>query len=164
MSGTTQLILQESANDMVKNTVRRANPSPIRSSNRVILGNWNCKTRANRENEKASKRETDKKLKVKGIWSPIASMIIIYNVSLNVMLRDQMVLFPSRSQRSKECPICWQLLVLKDPTSQELLATVGIERNARGRRTSSSSSAFARIPSKDSDSYDVSYAEDFGLQ
>ncbi|KAF9605477.1 hypothetical protein IFM89_017496 [Coptis chinensis] len=64
------------------------------------------------------------------------------------------------SQRSKECPICWQLLVLKDPASQELLAAVGIERNARGRRTSSSSSAFARIPSEDSDSDDLSYAED----
>ncbi|KAF9600116.1 hypothetical protein IFM89_003663 [Coptis chinensis] len=64
------------------------------------------------------------------------------------------------SQRSKECPICWQLLVLKDPASQELLAAVEIETNARGRRTSSSSSAFARIPYEDSDSDDVSYAED----
>ncbi|XP_028114488.1 E3 ubiquitin-protein ligase RHF1A-like isoform X1 [Camellia sinensis] len=38
------------------------------------------------------------------------------------------------SQRSKECPICWQLLVLKDPSSQELLAAVEIERNLRSRR------------------------------
>ncbi|THF96563.1 hypothetical protein TEA_023218 [Camellia sinensis var. sinensis] len=38
------------------------------------------------------------------------------------------------SQRSKECPICWQLLVLKDPSSQELLAAVENERNLRSRR------------------------------
>ncbi|KAL7220507.1 hypothetical protein ACSBR2_013397 [Camellia fascicularis] len=37
------------------------------------------------------------------------------------------------SQRSKECPICWQLLVLKDPSSQELLAAVENERNLRSR-------------------------------
>ncbi|XP_057489137.1 E3 ubiquitin-protein ligase RHF1A-like [Actinidia eriantha] len=38
------------------------------------------------------------------------------------------------SQRSKECPICWQLLVLKDPASQELLAAVENERNLRAKR------------------------------
>ncbi|PSR92718.1 E3 ubiquitin-protein like [Actinidia chinensis var. chinensis] len=38
------------------------------------------------------------------------------------------------SQRSKECPICWQLLVLKDPASQELLAEVENERNLRAKR------------------------------
>ncbi|KAJ4880022.1 E3 ubiquitin-protein ligase RHF1A [Raphanus sativus] len=32
------------------------------------------------------------------------------------------------SQRSKECPICWQFFVLKDPLSQELLAAVDKER------------------------------------
>ncbi|XP_077229987.1 E3 ubiquitin-protein ligase RHF1A-like isoform X2 [Tasmannia lanceolata] len=37
------------------------------------------------------------------------------------------------SQRSKECPICWQLLVLKDPVSQELLAAVEMERSLRSR-------------------------------
>ncbi|XAR57228.1 hypothetical protein NMG60_11025289 [Bertholletia excelsa] len=37
------------------------------------------------------------------------------------------------SQRSKECPICWQLLLLKDPASQELLAAVENERNMRSR-------------------------------
>ncbi|KAJ4847295.1 hypothetical protein Tsubulata_038595 [Turnera subulata] len=37
------------------------------------------------------------------------------------------------SQRSKECPICWQLLVLKDPASQELLVAVGTERRLRSR-------------------------------
>lgn len=35
------------------------------------------------------------------------------------------------SQRSKECPICWQQFVLEDPTSQELLAAVGNERMVR---------------------------------
>ncbi|KAK2987617.1 hypothetical protein RJ640_011338 [Escallonia rubra] len=37
------------------------------------------------------------------------------------------------SQRSKECPICWQLLVLKDHASQELLAAVESERSSRSR-------------------------------
>lgn len=37
------------------------------------------------------------------------------------------------SQRSKECPICWRVLALKDPASQELLAAVEIERNLRSR-------------------------------
>ncbi|CAH1426965.1 unnamed protein product [Lactuca virosa] len=35
------------------------------------------------------------------------------------------------SQRSKECPICWQLIVLKDPTSQELLSMIEDERSMR---------------------------------
>lgn len=37
------------------------------------------------------------------------------------------------SQRSKECPICWRILALKDPASQELLAAVEIERNMRSK-------------------------------
>ncbi|KAL3507965.1 hypothetical protein ACH5RR_033347 [Cinchona calisaya] len=37
------------------------------------------------------------------------------------------------SQRSTECPICCQLLELKDPTSQELLAAAKIERSMRAR-------------------------------
>lgn len=41
------------------------------------------------------------------------------------------------SQRSKECPICCQLLVLKDPASQALLAAVDIERCSRSRNISS---------------------------
>ncbi|KAJ9154354.1 hypothetical protein P3X46_027699 [Hevea brasiliensis] len=45
------------------------------------------------------------------------------------------------SQRSKECPICWQLLVLKDPACQELLAAVEIERCLRSRNTSSAASS-----------------------
>ncbi|CAN0856616.1 E3 ubiquitin-protein ligase RHF1A [Linum grandiflorum] len=36
-------------------------------------------------------------------------------------------------QRSKECPICWQLLSLKDQSSQELLLAVEAERNSRLR-------------------------------
>ncbi|CAL1396850.1 unnamed protein product [Linum trigynum] len=34
-------------------------------------------------------------------------------------------------QRSKECPICWQLLSLKDESSQELFAAVAAERHSR---------------------------------
>ncbi|GBG71865.1 hypothetical protein CBR_g10802 [Chara braunii] len=38
------------------------------------------------------------------------------------------------AQRSKECPLCWQPLSLKDPSSQELLLAVESERAlARGR-------------------------------
>ncbi|KAI9195009.1 hypothetical protein LWI28_010786 [Acer negundo] len=37
------------------------------------------------------------------------------------------------AQRSKECPICWQQFVLKDPASQELLAAVGGERRPKSR-------------------------------
>ncbi|TMW90520.1 hypothetical protein EJD97_015590, partial [Solanum chilense] len=47
--------------------------------------------------------------------------------SINIMR----ILF--RSQRSKECPICWRVLALKDSASQELLAAVEIERNMRSR-------------------------------
>ncbi|CAE6197354.1 unnamed protein product [Arabidopsis arenosa] len=43
------------------------------------------------------------------------------------------------SQRSKECPICWQLFVLKDPASQELLSAVEKERLLKTRNISSSS-------------------------
>ncbi|KAK4769283.1 hypothetical protein SAY86_027433 [Trapa natans] len=34
-------------------------------------------------------------------------------------------------QRSSQCPMCWQSIHLKDPTSQELLAAVEHERNIR---------------------------------
>ncbi|XP_024005139.1 E3 ubiquitin-protein ligase RHF1A isoform X2 [Eutrema salsugineum] len=43
------------------------------------------------------------------------------------------------TQRSKECPICWQLFVLKDPASQELLSAVEKERLMKTRNVSSSS-------------------------
>lgn len=35
------------------------------------------------------------------------------------------------SRRSKECPICWQSLVLKDPVSQELLVAAQTEMSSR---------------------------------
>ncbi|XP_019087713.1 PREDICTED: E3 ubiquitin-protein ligase RHF1A [Camelina sativa] len=43
------------------------------------------------------------------------------------------------SQRSKECPICWQLFVLRDPASQELLVAVEKERLLKTKNISSSS-------------------------
>ncbi|XP_058084194.1 E3 ubiquitin-protein ligase RHF2A-like [Magnolia sinica] len=65
------------------------------------------------------------------------------------------------SQRSKECPICWQLLVLKDPVSQELLAAVEMERSSRSRRRTSNASSFPRIPLEDFEFHDVpSYTDD----
>ncbi|XP_047308587.1 E3 ubiquitin-protein ligase RHF2A-like isoform X2 [Impatiens glandulifera] len=36
-----------------------------------------------------------------------------------------------RCQRSSQCPMCWQSISLKDPSSQELLAAVEHERNIR---------------------------------
>ncbi|KAK4266390.1 hypothetical protein QN277_027322 [Acacia crassicarpa] len=50
------------------------------------------------------------------------------------------------SQRSKECPICWQMLVLKDPANQELLAAVEAEKRARSRSSYSSAFPYPRIP------------------
>lgn len=47
------------------------------------------------------------------------------------------------SQRSKECPMCLRLLILKDPASQELLAAVEQERSFRLSR-SPNSPMFAR--------------------
>lgn len=41
-------------------------------------------------------------------------------------------------ERSKECPICWQLLSLKDPASQELLAAMENKRKSRFREISMS--------------------------
>uniref|UniRef100_A0A3N7H8T7 RING-type E3 ubiquitin transferase n=1 Tax=Populus trichocarpa TaxID=3694 RepID=A0A3N7H8T7_POPTR len=55
------------------------------------------------------------------------------------------------SQRSKECPICWQLLVLKDHASQELLAAVETERLLRSRNSTPASMI---VPHLDDD-YDV---------
>ncbi|XP_068660424.1 E3 ubiquitin-protein ligase RHF2A-like isoform X2 [Aristolochia californica] len=53
------------------------------------------------------------------------------------------------SQRSKECPICWQTVVLKDPVSQELLAAVEIEK--RSRQRTSNASTLRRLHLEDSD-------------
>ncbi|XP_008790136.2 E3 ubiquitin-protein ligase RHF2A [Phoenix dactylifera] len=38
-------------------------------------------------------------------------------------------------QRSSQCPMCWQPISLKDPTSQELLEAVERERNVRVNQT-----------------------------
>ncbi|XP_028773935.1 E3 ubiquitin-protein ligase RHF1A-like [Neltuma alba] len=50
------------------------------------------------------------------------------------------------SQRSKECPICWQILVLKDPANQELLAAVEAEKRIRSRGSYSSAFPHPRTP------------------
>lgn len=38
-------------------------------------------------------------------------------------------------QRSSQCPMCWQPITMKDPTSQELLEAVERERNIRTNQT-----------------------------
>ncbi|XP_010237621.1 E3 ubiquitin-protein ligase RHF2A isoform X2 [Brachypodium distachyon] len=38
-------------------------------------------------------------------------------------------------QRSSQCPMCWQPITMKDPTSQELLEAVERERNMRTNQT-----------------------------
>lgn len=50
------------------------------------------------------------------------------------------------SQRSKECPICWQSLSLKDPACQELLDAVEAEKSVRSRNNHSSSLTNSRVP------------------
>ncbi|KAJ6313029.1 hypothetical protein OIU77_014531 [Salix suchowensis] len=63
------------------------------------------------------------------------------------------------SQRSKECPICWRLLVLKDHASQELLAAVETERRLRSRNSTPASMVAPHLD----DDYDVeqdSYSDD----
>ncbi|CAJ1941284.1 unnamed protein product [Sphenostylis stenocarpa] len=46
---------------------------------------------------------------------------------------DEVLGLEDWSQRSKECPICWQLLVLKDNASQELLNAVEAEKHLSSR-------------------------------
>ncbi|XP_027333338.1 E3 ubiquitin-protein ligase RHF1A-like [Abrus precatorius] len=66
------------------------------------------------------------------------------------------------SQRSKECPICWQLLILEDPGSQELLNAVEAEKRLRSRTvcshasTTNSGSPYERL----SDAQDDSCSDD----
>ncbi|KAL5541632.1 hypothetical protein UlMin_009342 [Ulmus minor] len=67
------------------------------------------------------------------------------------------------SQRSKECPICWQLLVLKDPASQGLLAAVQGERRARTRNTSTIASPAVHYFRDDDDSENESFSDEFIL-
>ncbi|XP_020228761.1 E3 ubiquitin-protein ligase RHF1A isoform X2 [Cajanus cajan] len=50
------------------------------------------------------------------------------------------------SQRSKECPICWQLLILKDPASQELLTAVEAEKCLSSRTVHSHAFDNSRSP------------------
>ncbi|KAK7303277.1 hypothetical protein RJT34_14180 [Clitoria ternatea] len=65
------------------------------------------------------------------------------------------------SQRSKECPICWQSLALKDPASQELLAAVEEEKRIRTRNVYSSSLTNFRIPLEHfNDDHDDSCSDD----
>lgn len=66
------------------------------------------------------------------------------------------------SQRSKECPICWQFLVLKNPASQELLVAVASERSLRERHRPSNASTILQSFSEDSDiDLDASDDSDF---
>ncbi|CAI9118561.1 OLC1v1020148C1 [Oldenlandia corymbosa var. corymbosa] len=61
------------------------------------------------------------------------------------------------SQRSTECPICCQLLVLKDPTSQELLEAAKIEKSMRSRNN-------IRIVRGDETSHVAAYVNDSDLE
>ncbi|KAG9457953.1 hypothetical protein H6P81_002461 [Aristolochia fimbriata] len=53
------------------------------------------------------------------------------------------------SQRSKECPICWQTVVLNDPVSQELLAALEIEKSSRSRTSNVSSLRHLHLENSD---------------
>lgn len=65
------------------------------------------------------------------------------------------------SQRSEECPICCQLLVLKDLASQELLAAVEIERRSRSRNIFSAPPTSLHHFSEDFDvEHDTSHSDD----
>ncbi|XP_050373444.1 E3 ubiquitin-protein ligase RHF1A [Argentina anserina] len=68
------------------------------------------------------------------------------------------------SQRSKECPICWQLLVLKDPASQGLLDAVQNEKRLRGRNISSIAPPTFQNSSEDFDFEHDSYSDDSDLE
>ncbi|KAG4960147.1 hypothetical protein JHK82_036829 [Glycine max] len=60
------------------------------------------------------------------------------------------------SQRSKECPICWQSLALKDPASQELLAAVEDEKCMRSRNIANSRAPLGQL----NESHDDSCSDD----
>ncbi|XP_015573543.1 E3 ubiquitin-protein ligase RHF1A [Ricinus communis] len=64
------------------------------------------------------------------------------------------------SQRSKECPICWQLLVLQEPACQELLAAVETERRLRSRNTPSAAFSNPTRFHEDIDVEQDSYSDD----
>ncbi|KAG6557979.1 hypothetical protein Mapa_000158 [Marchantia paleacea] len=67
------------------------------------------------------------------------------------------------SQRSKECPMCWQPLSLKDPDSQALLAASEQERLMRRQR---SSPFYQRSPLDDTEfhRFASSYGDDSDLE
>ncbi|PRQ38744.1 putative transcription factor C2H2 family [Rosa chinensis] len=67
------------------------------------------------------------------------------------------------SQRSKECPICWQLLVLKDPASQGLLDVVQNEKRSRARNISSIAPPTFHNSSEDFDFEHDSFSDDSDL-
>eukprot|EP00252_Welwitschia_mirabilis_P005268 TRINITY_DN1577_c0_g1_i1.p1 TRINITY_DN1577_c0_g1~~TRINITY_DN1577_c0_g1_i1.p1 ORF type:complete len:428 (+),score=106.83 TRINITY_DN1577_c0_g1_i1:239-1522(+) len=68
------------------------------------------------------------------------------------------------AQRSKECPMCWQILTLKDPTSQELLEAVEQERSFRSNR-SPSSGMFGRTTLEEFEFHHVPvYGDDSDLE
>ncbi|KAL2341259.1 hypothetical protein Fmac_009199 [Flemingia macrophylla] len=60
------------------------------------------------------------------------------------------------SQRSKECPICWQSLALKDPASQELLTAVKNEKCMRSRNMTNSGAPLEQL----NDGHDDSCSDD----
>ncbi|XP_022633111.1 E3 ubiquitin-protein ligase RHF2A isoform X2 [Vigna radiata var. radiata] len=78
---------------------------------------------------------------------PVASMSFIFSAFSNgtkipaleyVNANDSRALYQQpisccsfKCQRSSQCPMCWQPISLKDPTSQELLEAVERERNFR---------------------------------
>ncbi|KAK7363719.1 hypothetical protein VNO77_05871 [Canavalia gladiata] len=65
------------------------------------------------------------------------------------------------SQRSKECPICWQLLILKDPASQELLTAVEVEKSLRSRNLHSYALTNSHSPLEQlNDDHDDSCSDD----
>ncbi|KAF5736835.1 E3 ubiquitin-protein ligase RHF2A -like protein [Tripterygium wilfordii] len=65
------------------------------------------------------------------------------------------------SQRSRECPNCWQFFFLKDPASQELLAAVESERHCRSRNVSHSTLTTHHQFHEDADvEQDGSYSDD----
>lgn len=64
------------------------------------------------------------------------------------------------SQRSNECPICCQLLVLKDPVGQELLAAMASERLLKSRSLSSAASTSLRFHENFDIDHDSAHSDD----
>ncbi|XP_022138871.1 E3 ubiquitin-protein ligase RHF1A-like isoform X2 [Momordica charantia] len=64
------------------------------------------------------------------------------------------------SQRSNECPICCQLLVLKDPVGQELIMAMASERILKSRSMSSAASTSLRFHENFDVDHDSSHSDD----